>query len=113
MKKIVLSVFTLILALAMLMTPVFAGGDNANLPDETEIQPRAQQCEECNIGSIYYLRTDYSPEYYIGTISYCKSSGGNHHKDNVYEYTVTKVYQCNYCDVQSTVESTKLRYECP
>ena len=34
MKKIILSIFTLILALVMLMTPVFAGGNNANLPDD-------------------------------------------------------------------------------
>lgn len=70
MKKIWKS-FAIVLAAMLFALPVFAGGDNANLPDDyeenpilsvaDEVQPLGAVCADCGLGTMaqtYYDATD-------------------------------------------------------
>ena len=111
MKKIILSVFVLIIALAMLMTPVFAGGNNANLPDESEVQPRASRCHECTIGEMVYSYTETTSWVYNGFTQSCENGAGNH-QDKWYTRTVIKVYECTYCGIEDASSYEQDKYVC-
>lgn len=66
--KQIWKIVSLLCAFGILLTlPVFAGGDHANLPEETtypirwetvvpieedEVQPRAARCDECGVGNM-------------------------------------------------------------
>ena len=115
MKKIVLSMFTLALALTMLMTPIFAGGNNAHLPDEavieeSSIQPRSYECTDCEGGIMYYYDTTYSDWDFVQTVP-CRKHY-NDHLDLKYEQTVIVRYKCGHCNVIDRDVSTKTKYEC-
>ena len=115
MKKIMLSVFTLILVLAMLMTPVFASGSLQNLPDESaieesSIQPRSYECSDCDGGIMYYYDTTYSEWDFVQYVS-CRE-GYNDHLDLKYEQTVIVRYKCGHCNIKDRDVSTKTKYEC-
>ena len=124
MNKTIVKILALMLAVVLLAVPVFAGGDQPNLPEEhehetvltenAEGQARAAMCDRCLKGYVQYLRTDYGNEYFIGTIPYCHDTGATDHSDKVYTYSITKVYQCTYCGVQNTIEEDDgVSYRCP
>ena len=114
MNKTIVKIFALLLVIVLLAVPVFAGGDQPNLPEEHEQeavltentgdQARAAMCDRCLKGYVQYLRTDYGNEYFIGTIPYCHATGATDLSDKVYTYSITKVYQCTYCGVQCPIE---------
>ena len=112
MKKTVLSVFVLILALAMLMTPVFADGNLINLPDESEVQPRAALCPNCNEGNFRLTETQYGPWNYVAMTPYCMDDYATDHEDEWYTRIVTKIYRCDYCGDGDIRYSTQDKYVC-
>ena len=124
MNKTIVNVFALLLVVVLLAVPVFAGGDQPNLPEEHEQeavltentgdQAHVAVCDHCLKGYVQYLRTDYGNEYFIGTIPYCHDTGATDHSDKVYTYSITKVYQCTYCGVQCPIEEDDgVSYRCP
>ena len=110
MKETIVKVFSLLLAVTMLAVPVFAGGNQPNLPEEelsaTAVQPRAELCSNCGNGYVYYDRTDYGEWYVIGVATNC-IHGSLTENDLIKERTVTKVYTCTNC----TIEQTFVSYE--
>ena len=124
MNKTIVKIFALLLVIVLLAVPVFAGGDQPNLPEEHEQeavltentgdQAHVAVCDHCLKGYVQYLRTDYGNEYFIGTIPYCHDTGATDHSDKVYTYSITKVYQCTYCGVQCRIEEDDgVSYRCP
>ncbi len=110
MKKIMLSVFTLILVLAMLMTPVFAGGFVTSSIDTTSVQPRSYECPECDGGIMYYYNTTYSDWDWVDSVP-CKKGYGDH-LDKELVQTVIVRFKCGHCQMIDRDVSTKTKYEC-
>lgn len=124
MNKTIVKIFALLLVIVLLAVPVFAGGDQPNLPEEHEqeavtientvIQPRAQQCSKCMEGSLNYSHTEYTSWAYVGNILYCKKSNAEH-CDKWYQRTVHKYYKCSNsnCGLEDFLSSVQNDYRCP
>ena len=111
--KNIWKVLSALCAMALLLTiPVFAGGDNANLPDdyeippvaesknentfltkESEIQPRGPQCSAC--GSNMTKTDSSSSAWSTYDYAYCTCEGGGKPMDDaLQERYVTTTYTC-------------------
>ncbi len=113
MKKNWKIIISALLSAMLLSLPVFAGGDNANLPDDYAIEPRGPICLDCKIGTMektYFSETGWVTVDYVD----CECEGG--HKpmqDVIQENTVTTVYTCTTCglsDTETTVLTRQKHY---
>lgn len=131
MNKTIVKIFVLLLVVVLLAVPVFAGGDQPNLPDEHEheavietekieivkfvevngeIQPRSFECPYCSNGEMYHYSTttgDWETIYYVP----CRK-GYTEHTDAYQEKVTTIKYKCGSCAATDTSEYVDSRYIC-
>lgn len=134
MNKTIVKIFALMLAVVLLAVPVFAGGDQPNLPEEhehevvvetkdehnhtviveapvesAEIQPRYTSCSNCGGSMSLYSSKTGSWE----TVSYTLCQyGWMDHTDKVQEKVTTIKYKCADCGVIDTEYYTETRQIC-
>ncbi|MBQ9970064.1 MAG: hypothetical protein IJP15_06170 [Oscillospiraceae bacterium] len=114
MKKIWKPI-TIVLVAMLFALPVFAGGDNANLPDdyeenpilsiEDEVQPLGADCAVCadcglcTMAQTYYDATDWA----IYAYDWCTCEGGYQPmRDAFVEQYVTITHTCTHCGISAT-----------
>ena len=136
MNKTIVKMFALLLVVVLLAVPVFAGGDQPNLPEEheheavaetkdehnhrviaeasvesTEIQPRYTSCYDCGGAMSLYSSKTGSWE----TVSFTSCQYGYmNHTDKVQERVTTIKYKCtnSNCGVIDTEYFTETRQIC-
>ena len=87
MKKNWKIIISALLSAMLLSLPVFAGGDNANLPDDYAIEPRGPICLDCKIGTMektYFSETGWVTVDYVD----CECEGG-HIIQNVHSFQIS------------------------
>ena len=135
MKRCWKIAISILLTLALLILPVFAGGDQPNLPDEhemeaviserkerpdhgkieevtaenTENQSHTAVCTYCNIYAV--IKTEsYETSWFTVDYVNCKCEGGYQPmQDVIQENIVTTVYTCTACGISKTETVTNTR----
>ena len=110
MNKNIVKIFALTLAVVLLAVPVFAGGDQPNLPDDAIVHPRgADTCTECGGEMVFYRSIE--GDWEIVDYTSCQY-GYNDHTDVVEEKVTTIKYRCNSCKIIDTEYFTETRQYC-
>ena len=110
MKKNWKILVSVLLSTMLLSLPVFSGGDDSNLPDDSVIEPRVAVCADCTMVQTHSSETGWVAIDYMN----CACEGG--HKpmqDVIQENTVTTTYTCSVCglsDIETTVLTRQKHY---